>query len=313
MLPEKASFFGREERNLSLPQITLQPLSTPNRLPPPSTLSIQTLSLRCRLPWRRCDEIRLCTTSFVLRRQFWGRFPPVKVAESSTVALLFCRCYWSGGGCLSQSHVLIWYSFQIWFRLVGFGFHDSEIFPSKLVVLVLLSGVGGFRFLCLCVCLVCFVFFFTVYGCGCGPWSFFYGGWPQNPKGSVCDSKTWNGLVRLTRKGLVTDVLDSSLDLSSYALFETVVFGDMIFSILWYSRFVEIFRFRMVMSTFTLVLLERAVGTWICYHVGGRSIHYIKTLNVLCIYSLFILFCNLVSYPYAGSLGCVYDQWILLE
>jgi len=54
----------------------------------------------------------------------------------------------------------------------------------------------------------------------------------KNPKGSVCDSKTQKGLVCLTRKGLVTDVLDSSLDLSSYALFETVVFGGMIVSII---------------------------------------------------------------------------------
>jgi hypothetical protein len=28
---------------------------------------------------------------------------------------------------------------------------------------------------------------------------------------------TWKGMVLLTRKGLVTNVLDSSLDLSSYA------------------------------------------------------------------------------------------------
>jgi len=35
----------------------------------------------------------------------------------------------------------------------------------------------------------------------------------------VCDSKTRKGVVRLTRKGMVIDVLNSSFDMSFYVLY----------------------------------------------------------------------------------------------
>jgi len=48
-----------------------------------------------------------------------------------------------------------------------------------------------------------------------------------------CDSKTRKGLVLLTRKGLVTDVLYSSLDLSSYTCL-------LLCLVVWYFRFTDI-------------------------------------------------------------------------
>lgn len=95
-----------------------------------------------------------------------------------------------------------------------------------------------------------------------------------------------------TRKGhvIVIDVLDSSLDLSSYAFFRTVVFGGMIFSILWYSRFVKICRFRRVMSTFTLVLLERAFCacflSWSCWYLDFDTV---LTVDPFTIFKLYLL------------------------
>jgi hypothetical protein len=47
------------------------------------------------------------------------------------------------------------------------------------------------------------------------------GGWTFGLCYCVMVSKTRKGMVLLTRKGLVTNVLDSSLDLSSHALFDT--------------------------------------------------------------------------------------------
>ena len=52
---------------------------------------------------------------------------------------------------------------------------------------------------------------------------------------------------RLTRKGLVANVLNSSLDLSSYKLFVRK-------------------------SNLCLMLIQGAVGTWIGYHVDGQFI-----------------------------------------
>lgn len=60
------------------------------------------------------------------------------------------------------------------------------------------------------------------------------------------------GLVLLTRKGLVTDVLDSSLNLSFYAY---VVFGGLTSSTLRCSR--SVYRFQGIMYTYTLVLHVR--------------------------------------------------------
>jgi len=68
-------------------------------------------------------------------------------------------------------------------------------------------------------------------------------------------SKTRKGLVRLTRKGLVADVLDSSIDLSVYTLFCSK-------------------------EHFKLVVDHGAVGTWILHRVGGRSIRYTYTLTI---------------------------------
>jgi len=54
-------------------------------------------------------------------------------------------------------------------------------------------------------------------------------------------------------------------------------------------------------------IFQRAVGTWILIPCW-RSIHssYLHS-NYSQQCSLFILFCNLVLRPYAGSLGCVCD------
>jgi len=95
----------------------------------------------------------------------------------------------------------------------------------------------------------------------------------------------WLGLVLrgfgfVNPKGSV-DVLDSSLDLSSYALLSQ--------------------------KSFLLAVFQGAVGTWILIPCW-RSIHspYLHS-NCSQQCSLFILFCNLVSRPYAGSLGCACD------
>jgi len=73
--------------------------------------------------------------------------------------------------------------------------------------------------------------------------------------GSV--SWTRKGLIRLVRKGLVSDVLDSSLDLSSYAL--------------------------LARKSFLCLLLFRELSTlgfW--YRVSGRTVRHFYTLTVLC-------------------------------
>jgi len=74
----------------------------------------------------------------------------------------------------------------------------------------------------------------------------------------------------------------SSLDLTSYVLF--------------------------VWKSFLCLLLFRellALGFW-C-RIGGQSIFHNYTLTVLCKCSFFILFWNLISRPYAGSLVCGCD------
>ena len=102
-----------------------------------------------------------------------------------------------------------------------------------------------------------------------------------------CGIQNPQGLVRLTRKGMVINILDSSLDLSSYTcLFETVVFGGMIFSINWYhSRFVEICRFWWVISTFTLLLLRRAIydccWSGSCWHLDFDTVLAVDPFAIL--------------------------------
>jgi hypothetical protein len=96
-----------------------------------------------------------------------------------------------------------------------------------------------------------------------------------NPKGS--------GSVKPERVCLVTNVLDSSHDLSSYAsdcnllclvacLLDSLMIPDLLRSAgfkatcpltLW---FVELER------ALCLLLVQGVVGTWICYCVGGQSI-----------------------------------------
>jgi len=107
------------------------------------------------------------------------------------------------------------------------------------VVFVLAGGCGGRWWSCSIVCLVC-VFLVLV----------------QQRLGWVADLvlfvvvevlKTRKGLVRLTRKGLVSDVLNSSLDLSFYALFARK-------------------------SILCLLLIQGVVGTWIGFRVDGQSI-----------------------------------------
>ncbi|RHN78852.1 hypothetical protein MtrunA17_Chr1g0170461 [Medicago truncatula] len=98
--------------------------------------------------------------------------------------------------------------------------------------------------------------------------------------GSV--TKTRKGVVRLTRKGMVTDVLDSSLDLSSYALLARKSF-------------------------LCLLLFRELLALGFGYHAGGQSIRHLYTLIVLYNVHFSFFFCNLVSRPYAGSLSCVCD------
>ena len=79
-----------------------------------------------------------------------------------------------------------------------------------------------------CFCTVCGFILFVLCSCfdqrlgdrrrGLVLWWFGF----VNPKGSV--TKTRKGLVRLTRKSLVTDILDSSLNLSSYVLLARKIF-----------------------------------------------------------------------------------------
>lgn len=94
-----------------------------------------------------------------------------------------------------------------------------------------------------------------------------------------------------TRKGhvIVIDVLDSSLDLSSYAFFRTVVFGGMIFR---FSDIPDLLRsagfdesclpslWFCSKELFALVFYHEVVGTWILIQCW-RSIHS-PYLNSIC-------------------------------
>jgi len=96
----------------------------------------------------------------------------------------------------------------------------------------------------------------------------------ENPSGFV---------VRLTRKGLVIHVLDSSLDLSSYAsLGNHCVWWSIYSLILWCFRDCWVLQVSrsygcLYFGTCSkellrLLLVKGAVGTWIRYRAGGRSI-----------------------------------------
>ena len=84
--------------------------------------------------------------------------------------------------------------------------------------------------------------------------------WIKNRKGMVqCDLKTYKGLRLLTRKVLIPNLLDSSLDLSYY--------------------------------TWCSIWLNReflGLGFW--YRVGGQSIRHFKTLIVSYTSPIFIFF-----------------------
>jgi hypothetical protein len=79
-------------------------------------------------------------------------------------------------------------------------------------------------------------------------WSFLRWFCFDNPKGS--GSIHPKGLVRLTRKGLVSDVLDSSLDMSFYALLARKSF-------------------------LCLLLIRELLALGFCYRVGSQFIRHI--------------------------------------
>jgi len=99
-------------------------------------------------------------------------------------------------------------------------------------------------------------------------------------------------------------------------LFETVVFGGMIFlfsdtsDLLRSVGFVRscLLPHGMARKSFLcLLLIMELLALGFCYCVSSRSIRHI--LNSNCSLQIFTcyIFCNLVSRLYAGSLGCVYD------
>lgn len=114
--------------------------------------------------------------------------------------------------------------------------------------------------------------------------------WFVNPIGSV---------VRLTRKGLVFNVLNSSFDLSSYRLLETIVFGCMSFDSLMFPRLLSSAGFKELWMPILWYLLERtftlAACSGRCWHLDSlpcwRSTHSpFLNPNCFCKSSFFIFF-----------------------
>lgn len=129
------------------------------------------------------------------------------------------------------------------------------------------------------------------------------------------------GMILLTRKGMVTNVLNLSLDLSSYALFK-------LHCVRWPAA--------LSLCCFQVCWDLQVSSGLVCLHFGGfvaRKSFYaccvvqgaVGTVTVLAVYPFAVLklllfwqrstslfFCNLVSGPYAGSLGCARVCWIFV-
>ena len=149
--------------------------------------------------------------------------------------------------------------------------------------------------------------------------------------------KTQKGLVLITWKGLITNILDSLLDLSFYASTKTCwvwwsdLFDYLLFQICWN---LQVSRHHVCLHSGIDWLSVKSMWLFIdcwclkellclllcsgsCWHlnfacVGGRSIHHFFNSN--CSFQMFTLHIsyNLVSRPYAGLLGCTCDKWIFV-
>jgi hypothetical protein len=191
--------------------------------------------------------------------------------------------------------------------VVADGFYGS----SWVCVLVsflfyFLSPVMFMCLYCLCFflsCIVCCVPVLTEIGCSI---------WFHKP--------VWSGWFYFNPWGFFSNVI-GSLIWVCLRLFDCVVvpalFVSLLFQICWVLQLsgasglppIRLYLWLCSLSCskelLCLLLVQGVVGTWFWFRVGSRSIRYaLNPCWFMLMLSLFIFFCNLVSCPYAGSLGC---------